>query len=728
MLPGPLIGISTAAKAVVLLVATFWIAYLLAGRLVPRASGASRWAATAIVGYAYLYGAFSLLLALHQYTLWAALAVTVVPAVTLHRLLGGPRAFASFRSDLQRVREVLSRLARSPWIVAVVAVAGLGGIRLVRGMVLPPMGWDALTYHLYKAGRWVQLGRNVVLPAPDSWGYYEYFPSAGDSYWAWALLVAPDGALLAAAGGLVWATLAVGTFAAARRWGASVEPASAAALAVVSTPAVMSALTASNVDNTLAALFVLAVPFLTPGSGSGKGNPAGEGALAGLALGLGAAVKTSLVPVAVATVTLATILAFKGPERRRRTAWLGAFFLPLLLVLGVEYGPTWVRTGSPTYPVPLRVAGVEIAAGNEELDILMRGELPGYEVGGSQGFRTLPWLFGIRRGVRSDHAGLGPAGIVLPIMALLGMAVAVRDPSRRTPVALSLASAVSLVVVAYAPGAVALWGLWPETFARHLVPAFSALVIAASLAYGRVAKTFWAIFLGMNIWLSLPHGWGPIDTWATIVVAAWLAAGAVVGAMVARVLRVAAIRPGPRFAIAMIVALFVASAPLPGLRMDHRYEIWESAARPDGAYDYQGLAVLSAGAWRIWERLDRESGVRIAVASGWNGLGQVWYLYPLLGSSLQNRVTYVPPTVDGEVIDYRDWERLAAHANRRAWIGRLLEENIDFVVTMRPSPPERLNWIVRLPEVFEREIGDDRTDNYLYRFDREAATRFLQTR
>src|SRR4030095_4741815 len=37
----------------------------------------------------------------------------------------------------------------------------------------PPLGWDALTYHLFRAGRWVHDGHASVVTAPDAWGYYE---------------------------------------------------------------------------------------------------------------------------------------------------------------------------------------------------------------------------------------------------------------------------------------------------------------------------------------------------------------------------------------------------------------------------------------------------------------------------------------------------------------------------------------------------------------------------
>ena len=724
---GSLTGIGVAALAAVLLAATAWTAYLFARVLAPAASTSTRCAATAILGYAIFYVDFCLLLAVHRFALGAALVVTVLPAAALHRLLDGRRATATLRSDLRRAREVVAGIARSPWILAPAAVGGVALVRLLRGLAIPPLAWDALSYHLYKAGRWAQLGRHLVLPAPDSWGYYEHFPSAGDAYWAWTFLAAPDGALLAIAAALIWGTLLLGSYAAARSWGAREEHAMAAALTVASTPMVMAAMTASYVDNTLAALFVLALPFLAVGPRpDGKGY--GEGALAAIALATGAAVKTSLLPVVGVTFAAGAFLMVKGPDRRRRAAWLVAFALPAAGILGMEYGATWIRTGSPTYPFPLRVAGFEIAAGNEELDLLMSGRLPGIDVSGFRARDTIPSLIGTRSAGRSDWTGLGPGAWALLLLGAAGTFRILRDPVRRSSLAIALLGAGGLLVAAYSPDSIALRGLWPETFARHVLPAWGLLAIAGAAIPWRRAWVLWAFALASSTILSIPRGWGAADARATVWLAVSLGTGFGLAWLSTSVLRARGTRPGRRRVLGAVLLVLPIAATLPGIRRDCRYAVWASAAAADGPYDLQGLGVKSVGAWSIWERLDGERSTKIAVAGGWNGLGQVWYLYPLLGSRLQNRVTYVSPTADGSVVDYREGEELARRASLKAWIGRLIEEDIDFVVTMNPSPPERINWMVRLPDVFVRERGDDRTDNYLYRFDRDAARRFLDRR
>lgn len=99
----------------------------------------------------------------------------------------------------------------------------------------------------------------------------------------------------------------------------------------------------------------------------------------------------------------------------------------------------------------------------------------------------------------------------------------------------------------------------------------------------------------------------------------------------------------------------------------------------------------------------------IAASAGWTVPGHNWLRYPLLGSRLQNRVIYVPPTRDGTIVDHRESERLAGAMDFDAWLRRLRETKVDAFVAMHPNPPE-LPWVLARPDVFaplaRAESGD----------------------
>jgi len=80
------------------------------------------------------------------------------------------------RQDNDRLRTFLKEGLRSRWmfLAAPLLLVALG--ILLRELVAPPLGWDALTYHLARPARWVQVGGMVQSVAPGSTFYYDFFP------------------------------------------------------------------------------------------------------------------------------------------------------------------------------------------------------------------------------------------------------------------------------------------------------------------------------------------------------------------------------------------------------------------------------------------------------------------------------------------------------------------------------------------------------------------------
>ena len=60
-------------------------------------------------------------------------------------------------------------------------------------------------------------------------------------------------------------------------------------------------------------------------------------------------------------------------------------------------------------------------------------------------------------------------------------------------------------------------------------------------------------------------------------------------------------------------------------------------------------------------------------------------------------------TVDGALVNYADRERLAALADREAWLRRLEDLDVDWVVALGPRTLEH-QWLEELPEVFSVEL------------------------
>jgi len=135
------------------------------------------------------------------------------------------------------------------------------------------------------------------------------------------------------------------------------------------------------------------------------------------------------------------------------------------------------------------------------------------------------------------------------------------------------------------------------------------------------------------------------------------------------------------------------------------------------------LVVIVLGAWA----LARSRGAKLlaglflaAATTGFESVGHNWYLYPLLGSRLQNRVLYVPVTRGGEVVDYRSADEVRRRADRRCWMARLRIAGVDAVASLAPRTTVEEEWMREAPEIFRPVVVTPDRTHALYDVDRGA--------
>ena len=107
---------------------------------------------------------------------------------------------------------------------------------------------------------------------------------------------------------------------------------------------------------------------------------------------------------------------------------------------------------------------------------------------------------------------------------------------------------------------------------------------------------------------------------------------------------------------------------------------------------------------------------RIAIAGGPMKFPNGFY-YFFLGSSLQNRLFYVPPTRGGEApTPWRPGAEWPGQLDSAAWLRRLREAGITHVVSLFPRGPE-MDWMEADPTAFSLVAGDSAAYG-LWRFER----------
>ncbi len=698
-----------------------WTAYLVA---VPAAgadaSAAERACGAAIAAIWLLVAAFLVLAPVHAFRLVVVAPLAVGLAALAHRALGRAGEAARLaRSDVDRARALLAAALAVRWRWVVVPAALLAAAKVLRGLVAPPLGWDALTYHLVKAGLWVQAGGDASFRAPDAWGYYRYFAPYGDILWAWVMLPVRGDALLALAGLAVWLACAAGAYAGARALGAERAAAALAALAIAFTPAVFNAMTIAYVDNTVLALFLLGSPFAirfvaapaAPAAPAATHVPharrsprPADALLASAAFGLAAGTKANALPLLALWGAVVVVRAARPDvaPRARLAALAGAALVGAIAL--PPYVEAWIHTGSPLYPLPVLIGGKHLLAGNPQLADLESGALFPDERFSVREVLGALLLSKVASG--RQHIGFGPGFLVLLVLGFLWARRLRGNAPTAGPALLVLGAAASFLAPFASPASQALWSVWTYSSPRLATPTLAGLALLGSTLGGPRASVAMTAAVGLDLALCAPLGWAALDLRGLgrllIATAPPIVAAALIGRWLWNRLWPARRRAAVCLGVTVLLGA-VAVAAVDRVRIAMRYDYYAAAAE-GRIHDFTALPVTYVDAWPIWARLDGEESRRIAVTAGWDGMGHNWFVYPLLGQRLQNAVRYVPITKDGSLVETRDVDRLSTLASPVAWTALLIERRIEAIVTLAP-PTVEAEWMSRYPDLFE-PIGE----------------------
>jgi hypothetical protein len=611
---------------------------------------------------------------------WAFAAVSLVSAGACRRWLSRP---PPGRNPAR---------ARGGEALLVVLCGTLLLAQLARALVMPPIAWDSLTYHLTIPAMWVQHGGYWQWSAPDAFGDYSRFPGNGELFGAF-LLLPFHGDLLVNLFGLPFLLLAgAAVQALATELGASRRTAGLAAALWMFSPPAFAYVTTQYVDLPMAAetlggwLFV--VRFL-------RTRAVADAVLAGAAFGLAVGTKhLALVPAAIAGLLgVCLLLRFRG--RVARGIWLGML---AAAVVGVPwYLRNWIETGNPVYPFPVALGGQLLFAGSPfQANV---PELPSPDT--SYFAKLLTFQPGFA------PITLGPPLLLAAVLGLLGFLRGLSRPSRAAIFVLAAAIATDLLLFS-SEAMRRLREHWADGTQRFLLVPFGLLLVGmATLArtgQGRAQRFVLTIGVGA---LALDFAAANFATLARDEAVAWIVVAllAMAGALVA-----ASGRRRGWLVMAAALAWFSGLPLLAHYRIEtrgdtyaHGFDLHPTAR--DEIRAWIGIALLgqdiATGAvsrgWREVDDPDRP--LRIAFVAGWTAWGHNWMVYPLLGRGLQNEVVHVPATQSGALGTYQPGVPREALATPQQWIERLRERGVQVLFVALPAPPE-LAWAEAHPEVF----------------------------
>jgi hypothetical protein len=618
------------------------------------------------------------------------LALPLVGALTA-ALLFVPRRLTGdeLRTPLALLaRRTGDQLAAYP-ALAVVACHAVASEAL-RGLLRPPLSWDALMYHLLLAARWLQRGDLAPVLGPVPINYYGFAPGNG-AIWLWWWMAPSHGELyvnLAFLPQWLLLGLAAGGMArqlGARRWWPL------ASFLVATTPAVVRFAATPYVDIPTAACLLAAAFFALLWLEEPRWSTA---LLCGPGLGLAAGTKVLGLAYAAALAAAALLLARGGWRRRlpqaaaalALAALLGGYFYLRNAALGTDPLAAVCESTARGDP-PGVVARLPRAGSIADLPRAMLGE-----------GQLLDALLGTTRPV-SLELGFGPQTLLL-LVAAAALPWGLERARRRAGLF------VWLQVLAH----LAFWLVVPYAGNRHVYANPRYLLATLGLAAaGGVALA--EARLGAR---------DRERRWLDLLVLALLAQD---------LLQLAARMPrGVRLALAVadLAALVLVFSPRLRTLLRARWRLAAAAAlaaallatpawarfrlrdRPRALRQEFTAHATDARLWApAWKWLDRHGGTgTVAVA----GSPRTSFVYPAMGPRLERRVVYVNVNRANHRLasDYPRCDPRVGH-DAAAWIANLRRAGVRWVHVQRhlrhPFPPEA-GWAAGRPDLFRLRFSD----------------------
>jgi hypothetical protein len=381
-------------------------------------------------------------------------------------------------------------------------------------------------------------------------------------------------------------------------------------------------------------------------------------------------------------------------QLRRALIGLVAGLVLSLATLGLMLLKNTLDQGFPLSPYRLEVLGLTLGRAAPELDVyaeeMAKSVTPEYATASAMA------PFGIVGG--AEVPSLGPLSLAWILGAVAGVVFLAR---RRFFVALLLFAVASAQMLLY------------------LSPGFEAVRITHGASNGRFLHAFLVMCVLLTVSLEISDLMRRLIVFSMMLVVAMasivnfsafpsaaehlpLLAGSVFlffsvyGVSLAHT-RFGSIRTGIGILIGFAILLVFANQSLRRYRDAIRYSVIESSIAGHRVDTY----------WAGLARLLDEPGKThdLAITKGYSPTYAAGFTYYFLGRRLQNRLHYVSIRDDGATPVYLGPGPISlVDLSEEAWIERIREAGIHYVVSLRPSSVEA-DWMRERPDAFRRIVG-----------------------
>lgn len=613
------------------------------------------------------------------------IGITLVPWLRARR--AGEDVWAPLRVLGRRLRD---RIREHP-ILSVIAAHAVFAEGL-RGLMRPPLSWDALMYHLLITGTWLQEQRIIPIFGMHPTYFYGYQPSNG-SVWLWwwmapshselyaNLAFFPQTALLALAAGGIARELG-----ARRHW-------PLAGFLTLLIPVVIRFTATQYVDIFMGAAFAGATFFALRWMRDARWSDA---VLAGAGMGLAAGTKVLGIPLALA---LGLVVLFARGQWGRRVGQLGAALLVMALLGGFFYARnTLVGAG----PLGARCEGTPGAAAGPDVPQIPRIHTVAWMIqqGQISGGTLLDVFLGVPR-LGSEEIGIGPQVLLLLPFFLLPWLLP-REVRRGAFLVWSQ------VLIYLAVWVTVPYGTSGHVFANvRYLSGVLALMFAGAVVVGErfvPDKTLRVLALLLLIQdLLMLHTEMP----RTVRIALALIDIGLVAVALSPRLRDFGRRRARELALASVVLLLLAAPFWAQFRVRDRIRAFQTEYTA-----HKTAAWLFAPGWGWLEKNGGNGTVAVL------GAPSNFFIYPVMGTRLERKALYINfnRRNSRNAADYPGCDP-RVDPDPQAWLENLLRQEVRWIYLHRfPQVdfPRETEWILARPDLFA--LRYDSNTNLVFEF------------
>jgi hypothetical protein len=657
--------------------------------LLPRSGAPLRWSSIFAVGMWLSTAGFHALLSLRAFNLlWALLASAGLLLGAVYALPKQAPLAWTVRRELRAacaVGRCVRRAAYPTWVL----FASFAGLLAIRAFVIPPLGWDTLTYHGPRAVQWLQSNRFTFDDGVGSYNFYRHFFSGGEVFMAWAMLPFHSDLLVNLASVAEWLGVGLASWALARELGLPEPFASSSAAVVMFIPTLQLEVNSGYVELPLnaallqgVALALLCLRRASPGATL----------LCAMSLGVAAGIKLPGIPPAAIFAGLVAIalLHSRAVARKPKLATLAASAVVASIPAAPWMLRAWRDTGYPLSPLPVHVFGHMLGVASSMLAWYAKRDLAPYTWLPES--RALGHVFTT---ISTPNESLSAFAVLPLTVFFFGLAVL----ARRRPLAAAglLGAALAPVLVHFGEGMTPVRLTRAISASRFLVPTL-ALAVPVSFVWcarGRSASSVYR-------WLSLSYpltmcvltlrwGWSEWEHRELLSVA----------------FMVTLLFASARLAFRHKRQLGIAVSVLGWMLFCAVVQVRRDQTRPAAyakSFAMHNLPRFWADGVAFVDEPNKPH--RIAITGGPDHDSDKWFHYFYLGRRFQNWIGYVTPTRDRGPAQFGPDGDLAARADLNSWLARLHAAKIDEVLTFPPCSIEQ-GWMAAAPARFEKLAGAD---------------------